>query len=520
MLPSSTLVDPIPSTGKGLHRFATCVECGSLTFACEGCGEALGDQAQGRLVKYPFMAEWWAGHDRCDEDRVPPEEWAEAHRFGTLPEATHWTPRPFTAQSVAEWFAAQPITQVGDWRDVVRDAKTAPLLALDGPCSHSETGEPVKPPKKRRRHRDDSDEEDEAEREYRRAKARREGLRRDAEDQAAEQLRDLSTVAASRTVTGAHLFELPATAPAIWGEANRVGWMAGESLMIASPPGIGKTTLATCLVFARLGLGDREVLGMPVVEGRHVLYLAMDRPDQILRAFQRQVVHNAAWRDVLAERLTVWRGPLTADLAKNPELLCRLAELHRADTVVIDSLKDAVMQLSQDEPAAGYNRARQLALAAGIELMELHHTRKSSADGGVPKSAADVYGSTWLTGGAGSVFVLEGESGSPIVTFHHRKSPSGAVPRFKAWLDTKLGLVSLIEAVEPVALAGDCGHDGISARELARRQTGKQNPSPAEVEKARRDLLTEVDAGVLERFDSPRTGGGRPEARFRLTPRM
>jgi hypothetical protein len=35
----------------------------------------------------------------------------------------------------------------------------------------------------------------------------------------------------------------------------------------------------------------------------------------------------------------------------------------------------------------------------------------------------DVYGSTWLTAGTGSVILLNGEPGDPIVIMHHLKKP-------------------------------------------------------------------------------------------------
>jgi hypothetical protein len=35
----------------------------------------------------------------------------------------------------------------------------------------------------------------------------------------------------------------------------------------------------------------------------------------------------------------------------------------------------------------------------------------------------DVYGSTWLTAGTGSVILLHGEPGDPIVSMHHLKKP-------------------------------------------------------------------------------------------------
>jgi hypothetical protein len=74
------------------------------------------------------------------------------------------------------------------------------------------------------------------------------------------------------------VLDAPTTVPCIWGRGDEVIWAGGESLTIAGPPGVGKTTLSGQLVRARLGLLG-TLLGYPVepTSGR-VLYLAMDRP--------------------------------------------------------------------------------------------------------------------------------------------------------------------------------------------------------------------------------------------------
>ena len=90
---------------------------------------------------------------------------------------------------------------------------------------------------------------------------------------------------------------------------------------------------------------------------------------------------------------------------------------------MVDSLKDAAVGLTDDETASGYNRARQLAITAGVQVLELHHLVKRGADGKAPTTLADVYGSAWLTAGAGSVLLLTGDAGDPIVRASHLKQP-------------------------------------------------------------------------------------------------
>jgi len=173
------------------------------------------------------------------------------------------------------------------------------------------------------------------------------------------------------------LLDIPEGVPAVWGRGAEVLWAQGEALLIAGPPGVGKTTQISHVLVSMLGIGGTHVLGLPVAPAHKVLYLAMDRPQQIARALSRHV--RAEHRTILAEHLIVWKGPPPADLAKHPSALLALVEQAGADVVVIDSLKDAAIGLSEDEVGAGYNRARQLLLAHGVEVVELHHTRKPGA---------------------------------------------------------------------------------------------------------------------------------------------
>ena len=103
-----------------------------------------------------------------------------------------------------------------------------------------------------------------------------------------EQRRPPAVDLTSYLVPGAEwLLQLPEAPPAIWGKGEQVLWAQGEALMIAGGPGLGKTTLAGQLVRGRLGL-QRSVLELPVEPGGTLLYLAMDRPQQIGRRLRQQ----------------------------------------------------------------------------------------------------------------------------------------------------------------------------------------------------------------------------------------
>lgn len=315
------------------------------------------------------------------------------------------------------------------------------------------------------------------------------------------------------------ILDQPATIPAVWGEGSQVLWAEGEALMIAGGQGLGKTTLAGQLVRALLGVGDSRVLGLPVVpQGDPVLYLAMDRPRQIARSLGRQFTEDD--RDALAG-LIVRQGPPAADMAAHPLLLAGMAAEFDAKVVVVDSLKDAAIGLSDDQVGAAYNRARQALLHTGVQLLELHHVVKRGAHPGGPiTSVADIYGSTWLTSGAGSVVMLSGEPGDPIVGFRHVKQPAEEVGPYRLLHDQGAGVLAIEHGVDLVELVKAAGVDGLTAKGAAQAITEKSSPTRAEVEKARRKLDQLGSDGVLCRLDGSRGGGDerQPSAWFLAAP--
>jgi hypothetical protein len=293
---------------------------------------------------------------------------------------------------------------------------------------------------------------------------------------------------------GSFILDLPDHVPAIWGRGDEVLWADGEALTICGPPGVGKTTLSGQVVRARLVGGS--VLGLPVepTSGR-VLYLAMDRPRQIARALRRTLGNIA--RDVLDDRLIVWPGPPIADVALRPETLLGLCQIAGADTVIIDSIKDAAVGLSNDEVGAGYNRARQMCIAAGVQVLELHHMVKKGDQGSKPTSLADLYGSVWIGAGSGSVLLLSGVAGEPIVQMTHLKQPAEEVGPWRLIHDHQRGETSIFQQADLVLIAKLAGPVGITAKQAASSIGEKDNPTASEIEKARRRLVRLTEQGRL-----------------------
>lgn len=318
---------------------------------------------------------------------------------------------------------------------------------------------------------------------------------------------------------GEFIFDLPDARGGVWGTGDHVLWAEGEALMIVGPPGVGKTTLTGQIVRARIGLGDGRVLGYPIKPSKSkVLYLAMDRPQQIARSLARHF--DVSERDLVAQRLAIHQGPPPADVAAKPETLLWMAQGHGADTVIVDSLKDAAVGLSKDEVGAAYNRARQLLISNGIEVLELHHQKKNgNGEGSKPNDLSAVYGSTWLTSGAGSVVLLWGQAGDIEVELVHLKQPIGLVGPLRVHHDHANGHSHLVHDSDPLAILVGAG-DGLSPRELA--EAMGRGTDRAEIERSRRDLDRLEQGGLAESFEGTRakqkarlfraTDGGRMAA--------
>lgn len=293
------------------------------------------------------------------------------------------------------------------------------------------------------------------------------------------------------------MFETDDTVVELWGKGQDILWAEGEATMLCGPMGTGKSTIAGELVRAQLGLCD-TVLDMPVMPiDRPILYLAMDRPSQIKRSMRRQFSEDE--RELIRGRLLVRPGPPAMDMAIDPTLLVRMAEAVGAGVVYIDSLKDAVVGLSADETAANYNRARQRLLAAGVEVFELHHVRKPTADGA--GGISSVYGSTWLASGAGSVLLLSGEPGDLVVKLRHAKTPANEVGPLQLVLDPERGGFT-VKWADLVAMTRNAGANGLTAEGAAQVLYECRRPSASEKKKAERQLDRLVDKGLLTKVDS------------------
>jgi replicative DNA helicase len=308
---------------------------------------------------------------------------------------------------------------------------------------------------------------------------------------------------------GAAIFDEDTKQTALWGHDTAPLWAAGETLFVVGPIGVGKTTLGQRLVLARIGATEPELLGRPVaVDRRRLLYIAADRPRQALRSMRRMVTEDQ--RELLDERLAIWKGPLPFDLTKEPWRLSIMVQEHGCAGAFIDSLKDVAVGLSSDEVGAQVNVALQECLAAGLEVAVNHHQRKGTAENRRPKQLEDVYGSTWLTAGAGSVVILWGAAGDPLLEFHHLKQPAEEVGPFTVRMDHAQGDVEVFEGEVDLLAALQGARKGLSATGAAMIAFGSPEPDRNQVEKARRRLERFATSGLAHRAGGGRDDAGRP----------
>ena len=256
------------------------------------------------------------------------------------------------------------------------------------------------------------------------------------------------------------ILDAPDEIEGIWGVHPNVLWAKGEGFMIAGQQGSGKTTIAQQLVLRLAGVLSGNLLGLPVPQlpdNKAVLYLAMDRPLQARRSFRR-MAHDSSpeMRALMDRKVHDWMGPLPGDVTgammADPYALANwVKETFNTEevsigAVVFDSVKDIMPDLSDGKVGQAINSCWQGLLQEGIEVLALHHDRKSSGGESRTTDIDAIYGSAWLTSGLGSVVKIIGDPGAEEVTLHHVKQPGELVGPIPALHDHTAGITVVNEA--------------------------------------------------------------------------
>lgn len=259
-------------------------------------------------------------------------------------------------------------------------------------------------------------------------------------DRAAEEEIEAAAIAQTpnQWLHGDAVLDLPSVSPN-WGPPDCPLTAAGQSTLIFGPDGTGKSTVAQHYTKARLALPGWSggMLGEPVLPlpvDQSVLYLAADRPIQILEGFQRGLTDEH--RALLHGRLTFWQGPPPIDLttpAGQRWLLSKIEETNAA-LLVLDSRKDFGDVLDQRE-VSRLNRLLKQLDAAGVEVVVLHHCVQKGDSLKVPADLTHVFGLREVYSGMGSVMQIKGRPGATDVVLHQVKPIRDLHPPIKVSYD-------------------------------------------------------------------------------------
>ncbi|MCK9487667.1 MAG: AAA family ATPase [Dehalococcoidia bacterium] len=293
----------------------------------------------------------------------------------------------------------------------------------------------------------------------------------------------------------------------LWGAAEQPLWASGEALWLWGQTGIGKGTLTQRIALAAIGVGNPEVLGEPVRPVGRVLYLALDRARQVKRSLRRMVTPEQT--DVLRERLRVWGRPLPFDVGAEPTKLTELVRglgMEPGDLVIIDAAKDATGDLADNKLGPGFNRACQMLLADGYELLVNNHPRKAVAGNKRPDSIDDMMGHSALKNGAGTVLMLWSARPGEPVDVVMQKGPAGIVSPMQVTLDLERGDVTVHDPADLLVMI-ERTPGGVTREQAAIYLTGKQNPTTADKKRAIRRAEALVEKGLVEQSTRPNPSG-------------
>jgi len=355
--------------------------------------------------------------------------------------------------------------------------------------------------------------------------ARLQGIRKaqqwDAQDDT------LNVLEQDRLISGEGLFDLPEEIPAIWGKGTEVLWAEGEPLLITGPTGVGKTTVSGQILRGRLGI-EEELFGLPIrklEEDQFDFWLAMDRPDQILRSLRRHF--NEEDKEKLAKHFMIRKGPPMADFAADPHVLIKMVRAAeaamsakhgremRCGAVYIDSLKDAAIGLADDKVGASLNKAIQIAIAEGVQVCSLHHLRKTNAENKTAPGVNDFYGSIHIVNGSGSCILLWGNPGDELIEFYHRKQPAEVVgDGWKIQHNHAIGQSVIVGDFNILSYI-ESKDSGVSVREVAEQMFNTETPDANQRNKVRRKLETMVQRASLRKVTGPNKND--PDLYYRLS---
>lgn len=253
-----------------------------------------------------------------------------------------------------------------------------------------------------------------------------------------ERLRQLSELAPNSLHRADTLSDVKAVSSAspLWGNGEQIAWMGGQSLMFAGDSGAGKTTLALQVVRAYVGGqpgvvtdSGQSPLGFDLIgPPKKVLYICNDRIWQV-KVMMEHLLDDLPNPNSVRVKL----GPPDVPFLDSYAFVqWVLDEYYGVTCVVLDSIKDMLPNPNDADMVFQYNMTRQMLLAHGVDVIEIHHLRKNGngktkKEDAEPNSIDDVLGSSLITAGSGSVFLMTRDSGG-LVKMTHVKTPQKPLP--------------------------------------------------------------------------------------------
>lgn len=285
----------------------------------------------------------------------------------------------------------------------------------------------------------------------------------------------------------------------IWGEGDNLLWVEGGGLMIPSDQGLGKSLTAQQIIAARLGVGPRELLGLPITPldpGKVVVYLALDRPRQIARSMAR-LFRTRDERAIAKARLKIWTKPMPIDILGDPYAFADWIQDTFGSNVgdlIIDSVKDLTpANLSDGDVGQSLDMAWKECRARGMNTLILHHERKTGNNesrANRQPSLDNIYGSVWLTSGMDSILHISGKQGENLVRYTHLKAIINMLDPVDAIHDQENGRTSVlslarnassadakVEQIFQVIAYGSRGGAVVTAADVVARATGVSKAS-------------------------------------------
>jgi hypothetical protein len=224
-------------------------------------------------------------------------------------------------------------------------------------------------------------------------------------------------------------------------------------------------------------------------------------------------------RQFLNGHLVVWRGPLPVDPLLDKDRFADFAQAicPNVGMIIADSVKDLAPAISEDKIGSALNLSWQEIIARDIQLMLLHHERKAANGAERIHRLDDVYGSTWLTSGLGSVIVLEGEPGDPTVELRHLKQPAEPVGPLTLRHDHTAGITILFDdGPDLLDFLITAGPTGITAEEAALAILGRATDNNKKTIRRKLDML--IKEGMAYKVEGKRTGHGAEGDRWYASP--